>query len=169
MIFDPSNALCSGQGFFPPNLVAIGIAKQIDPYLTSADHYMTVDPSNALRFGQGFFPPNLVTIGHFWADWPLGDPWWPLHDLWPQQCTTLWPVVLFTKFGSHRAFLRQIDLWMTFDPTWGRFENMPTNLGGPSPTPMPTFSSIPQSMAKRIAGHTYIYTHTHIHTQTPLS
>ena len=45
---------------------------------------------------------------------------------------------------------------MTF--RWGHFENMPTNLVGPSPTPMPTFSSIPQSMTKRIAGHTYIYT-----------
>ena len=34
----------------------------------------------------------------------------------------------------------------------GRFENMPTNLVGLSPIPMPTFSSIPQSMMKRIAG-----------------
>ena len=41
---------------------------------------------------------------------------------------------------------------MTYDPRWGRFENMPTNLVGPSPTPMPTFSSIPQSMTKRTAG-----------------
>ena len=49
---------------------------------------------------------------------------------------------------------------MTFDPRSGRFENMPTNLVGPSPTPMPTFSLIPRSMAKRIAGHT--------HTHTPL-
>ena len=110
-----------------------------------------------------------MTIGYFKAIWPLVDPWWPLHDLWPQQCTTLWPGVLFTKFGSHRAFLRQIDLWMTFDPRWGRFENMPTNLVGPSPTPMSTFSSIPQSMAKRIAGHTYTHTHTHTHTPTCLA
>ena len=44
-----------------------GIAKQIDPYLTPADPYMTFDPSNALRFGQGFFPPNLVAIGNFYA------------------------------------------------------------------------------------------------------
>ena len=48
---------------------------------------------------------------------------------------------------------------MTFDPGLGRFENMPTNLVGLSPTPMPTFSSIPRSMTKRIAGHTYIYTY----------
>ena len=41
---------------------------------------------------------------------------------------------------------------MTYDPRWGRFENMPTNLVGLSPTPMPTFSLIPQSMTKRIAG-----------------
>ena len=87
------------------------------------------------------------------------DPWWPLPDLWPQQCPTLWSGALLTKFGSHRAFLRHIDLWMTFDPRSGRFENVPTNLMGPSPTPMQSFSSIPQSMAKRIAGH--IYTHIH--------
>ena len=66
-------------------------------------------------------------------------PTWPLT----QQCTTLWSGVLFTKFGSHRVLLRQIDPWMTFDPRFSRFENMPTNLVGPSPTPMPTFSSIP--------------------------
>ena len=34
MIFDPSNALRSGQGLFPLNLVVQGITKQIDPYLT---------------------------------------------------------------------------------------------------------------------------------------
>ena len=123
---------------------------------------MTLDPSNALRFGQGFFPQNLVAIEHFLAIWPLVDPRWPLHDLWPQQCTALWSGALLTKFGSHRAFLRQIDPWMTFNPRWGRFQNMPTNLVGPSPTSMPSFSSIPQSMAKRIAGHTYI--HTYIYT-----
>ena len=122
---------------------------------------MPFDPSNALRFGQGFFPPNLVAIGHFKANWPLVDPSWPLHDLWPQQCTTLWSGVVLTKFGSHRAFLRQIDLWMTFDPGWGHSENMPTNLVDPSPTPMLSFSSIPRSMTKRIAGHTYTHTHTH--------
>ena len=42
----------------------LGIAKQLDPYLTPADPCMTFDPSNAVRSGQGFFPPNLVTIGH---------------------------------------------------------------------------------------------------------
>ena len=118
-----------------------------------------MDPSNALRFGQGSFPPNLVAIGHFQDIWPLVYPRWPLHDLWPQQCTTLCSGVLLTKFGSHRAFLRQIDPWMTFDPRLGRFENMPTNLVGLSPTPMPTFSSIRRSMTKHIAGHTYIHIH----------
>ena len=44
---------------------------------------------------------------------------------------------------------------MTFDSRWGCFENMPTNLVGPSPTPMPTFSSVSLSMVKRITGHTY--------------
>ena len=48
-------------------------------------------------------------------------PAWPLT----QQCTTLWSGLLPTKFGSHRVFPRQLDLWMTFDLWWGHFENMP--------------------------------------------
>ena len=62
MTFDPSNALHSGQGFFPPNVVAIGHCWANWPLL---DLYVIFDLSNALRFGQWFFPPNLVTIGHF--------------------------------------------------------------------------------------------------------
>ena len=50
---------------------------------------------------------------------------------------------------------------MTFVPRWGHFENMPTNLVGQSSTPMPTFSSIPQSMMKHVAIHTYIHTYIH--------
>ena len=58
------------------------IAKQIDPYLTPADPYMTFDPNNALCSGQGFFPPNLVAIGHLLSNltptWPQLTPTWPL-------------------------------------------------------------------------------------------
>ena len=113
------------------------------------------------------FGGHRTLLSKLTPGWPHMTPAWPLT----QQCTTLWSGVLLTKFGSPRAFLRQIDPWMTFDPRWGRFENMPTNLVGPSPTPMPTFSSIPRSMAKRIAGHTppppHTHpTHTHTHTHT---
>ena len=73
---------------------------------------MTFDPSNALCFGQGFSPPNLVAIGHFQAIWPLVDPGWLLHDLWPQQCITLLSGVLSIKFGGHRALLSKLS------PTW---------------------------------------------------
>ena len=49
--------------------------------------------------------------------WPLGivkqiDPSWPLHDLWPQQCITLWSGDLPTKFGGHRALSSKLT------PTW---------------------------------------------------
>ena len=41
MTFNPSNALCFGQGFFPPNLVATGhFLEAIDPWLTQADPCM---------------------------------------------------------------------------------------------------------------------------------
>ena len=117
MTFDPSNALRSGHGFFPSNLVVI--VKQIDPYVTRADPFMTFDSSNALRFGQGFFPPNLVAIGHFYAIWPLVDLGWPLHDLWPQQCITLWSGVLPTKFDGLRTLLSKlIPTWPQLTPTW---------------------------------------------------
>ena len=73
------------------------------------------------------------------------DPWpgWPLCDLWPQQCTTLWSGVLLTKCRDHRTFLRQFDLWMTH-LWWGCSENML----------LPSFSSMCQSVTKRIAGQT---------------
>ena len=74
-----------------------GISKEFDLRLTLADPCMNFDLSNALRSGHGFFPPNLVAIGHCLANWPLLDPSWPLHDLWPQQCITLWSVILPTQ------------------------------------------------------------------------
>ena len=115
-----------------------------NPCLTLADPYMTFDPSIALNFCQGFLLPNLVAIRHSCTIWPLVDPGWPLYDLWPQHCTSLQSGILPTKFGSHRTFLKEFDLWMTFDPWWGRFENTLSNVMGPSPTTAPSFSSIPQ-------------------------
>ena len=95
------------------------ISKPFDLWLTPADPCMTFDPSNALHSGQGFFPPNVVAIGHCWANWPLLDPSWPLHDLWPQQCITLWSEILPTKFGGHRAFLSNLTPgWPQMTPTW---------------------------------------------------
>ena len=113
----PSNALCSGQGFFLPNLLAIGHSWAIWPLVDPDWPFITFDPSNVLRSGQGFFLPNLVGIGHSWAIWPLVDPSWPLHNLWPHKCITLWSGVLPTTFGTRRAFLSQLTSgWpLTFD------------------------------------------------------
>ena len=121
------------------------------PWMTSA---WPSTPPMHYHSGQGFFPPKMVAIGYSWTIWPLVDPRWPLHDLPPQQCITLRSGVLPTKFGSHRTFLRQIDLWMTFDLWSGRFEKLTTNLGGPYPTTLPSFSSMRRSTTKRIAGQT---------------
>ena len=62
-----------------------GISKPFDLWLTPAGPCMTFDPSNALHSGQGFFPPNVVAIGHCWANWPLLDPSWHLHNLNPSN------------------------------------------------------------------------------------
>ena len=83
------------------------------------DPCMTFDPSNELHVDQGFFLLNLVAIRHFQAIWPLVDLSWPLHDLWPQQCITLWSGVLPTKFGSHRELLSKLTpTWPQLTPTW---------------------------------------------------
>ena len=51
--------------------------------------------------------------------WPVVDPSWPLHDLWPQQCITLWSRVLPTKFGGLRAFLSNLTSgWPCLTPAW---------------------------------------------------
>ena len=100
------------------------VAKQIDPYLTPADPYMTFDPNNALRSGQGFFPPNLVAIGHLLSNltptWPQLTPTWPLtpamhytlvsdssHQIW-------WPWGISKQFDP---WLTPDDSCMTFEPS----------------------------------------------------
>ena len=133
----PSIPALIRQGIVLPNLVAIGHSWAIYfPCLTLADTCMTFDPSIALHFGQMFILPTLVAIGHFWTIWPQVDSAWPLFDLRPQQCITFWSWVLSTKIGGHRTFLKQLDLWMTFDLWSGHFENILSNIVGPSPTLM---------------------------------
>ena len=116
------------------------------------------------RYGKNMPTTALVAIGHFQAIWPCVDSGWPLHDLWPQQCIILWSGVPLTKFGSHRAFLKQLDLWMTFNLWWGHFKNTFLSLKGLSPIPLPIFSPISRSMTKCIARHTHTPTHPHPHT-----
>ena len=48
---------------------------------------------------------------HLIHGWPWLTSAWPLT----QQCLTFRSEVLPTKSGGFRAFLRQLDLWMTFD------------------------------------------------------
>ena len=154
---------------------------------------MTFHPSIALHFGQGFFLPNFVAIGHSWAIWPLVDPGWPLHVLWPHQCTLFWSgcflpnLVVIEHSWAIWPLLTPVDPCMTFDPGNALHfsqQFFPPNLGaighfksnlttewpltfgrmaskicsqtpwGPSPTPMPTFSSIPRSTTAYL--HTYI-------------
>ena len=112
MTSDPAMSYTLIKGYSYQIWWPYGSSKQFDLWLTPADPCMTFDPNNALCSGQGFFPPNLVAIGHCQTSWPLLDPSWPLHDLWPQQCSTLWSGVLPTKFGDHRALLSKLT------PTW---------------------------------------------------
>ena len=112
---------------------------------------MTFEPINALPFGQGFFLPNLVAVGHSGAIWPLVDPGWPLHDIWPHHCTTLWSRVAMGHF--------QGNLTSGWSLTFGGValkicsQNSQTSLA--VPYPMPIFSFTPQSTTKRIAVNPY--------------
>ena len=83
--------------------------------------------------------------------WPQLTPAWPLT----QQCITLWSGVLPTKFGSHRAFVRHLDLWMTFV---GVTVKLCSYDSGHTPYPMPSFSSVPQCMTKYLARYIPIQT-----------
>ena len=102
MTCNPINALHTGQGFLLSNLIATRHSWAIWPLV---DPRMTCDPINSLHIGQGFLLTNLVATGHSWAFWPLVDPSWPVHDLWPHQCTSHRSGVLPAEFGCQMAFL----------------------------------------------------------------
>ena len=67
-------------------------------------------------------------------------------------------------YQTHWTFLKQLDLWMTFDLWSGRFENMLSNLVGPSPYPLAKFQL---HTCKHDEMHSRTYIHTHTHTPTP--
>ena len=123
---------------------------------------MTFDPNNALRFGLGFFLPNLVAIGHIKAIWPLLDPGWPLHDLWPQQCITLWSGVLPTKLGSQRAYSSILTSgWPWLTPAWPLTPAMPqkSKLDQAPPTHPPSLSLVHLTVSEKKPGQTNKQTH----------
>ena len=95
MTFDHSNSVPWLWSGFPPNKFG---------WLTPVDLCIILDPINALHLGQGFFPSNLVAIRYLWTIWSLVEPRWPLHDPWPNECSSLQSRVLLTKFGSHKVF-----------------------------------------------------------------
>ena len=110
-----------------------GSHMQFDLWLTLADPFMTFKPSNVLHFGQPLstkFAGHGAFLSNLTSSSPQLNPMWPLT----QQWATLWSEVLPNKFGTHRTFLRQLDLWMTFDLWWGHFKIWFFNLGGLPPT-----------------------------------
>ena len=93
--------------------------------LTPVMHY-TLFRGSSCQSGS-----HRALLSNFTSGWPQVT----LNDLWSQWCITLWSGVLPTKFGSHRAFLKQLDLCMTSDLWWGHFETMPSKLGADSLSP----------------------------------
>ena len=96
-------------------------------------------------------------------------PW--LTPEWPLIHASHWSLVRGSFYQIRRPWafrnlfdpkLTPVDYCMTFDLLMGSLQNYTLKLRGPSPTPMPTFSSIFQSTTKRIAVHTYIHTYIHI-------
>ena len=106
----------SSQGFFLPNLEAIGHSLSNLtcgwPWLTSA---WPLTPY-CIMFWSRILPTKSCSHGAFLSNSTTG---WPLHDLRTQQCTTLMSRALPTKSGSHRVFLSNLTPgwpWMT--PAW---------------------------------------------------
>ena len=97
MNFDSSNLLLPRQGFFLPNLLAIGhglsIWSPVDPnwHLHNLwPHQCAALWSMVLPTKFGYYRAFLSNLIH---DWPC----WPLHDLLPQQCILLQSGVLPTN------------------------------------------------------------------------
>ena len=112
-----SKVLRSGQGGFPPNLVAIRHSwanwLQIDHIWPLHDFW----PQQSITLWSEILPAKFG--GHRAFLSKFIDPGWDMHDLWPQQSITLWSGVLPTKFGGHRVFLGKLTSgwpWMT--PAW---------------------------------------------------
>ena len=93
------------------------------PQLTSA--WPPIPAMSYTLKDQGFF---LIKFGGhtvFLSNltiWPLVDPGWSMHDLWPKQCITVITLcsgVLPTKFGGHGALLSKLTpTWPQLIPTW---------------------------------------------------
>ena len=65
--------------------------------------------------GLGFFPPNLVATGHFWGIWPLVDPGWPQHNLWPRNELHFDQGFFLPNLMAIRHFSA---IWNLVDPGW---------------------------------------------------
>ena len=160
----------SGLGFYEPNMVPNGPCWFLQDIPTAiwslGDPCMTFDPTNMFCSDLGFFWPHLVLIGHFYSNLTPDDLGWPLHDLWPYQYVLFWSGVLLTKYGSHRAFLKEFDpRWHRVTPAWPVtpticFDQVWAKYGykwAMFPKLIPLF----QNFNRNCHGHTYIHTYTH--------
>ena len=72
LTFDLSNALHFGQGFFLPNLLAIGISQAVWPLIDPCWPLNDLQPSNALGSSD-----------QIWWQYGISKADWHLDDLWP--------------------------------------------------------------------------------------
>ena len=112
--------------------------------MTPAMHYTLVRglPSS----NQIWWPWGIPKQFYFWLT--PGDPCMTLDTI-SALCSgqgLFWPNLV------PRGHLKG-NLWMTFDLWWCCFKNMLSNHGSLPPTAMSCFSSVLQSMTKRIARH----------------
>ena len=95
------------------------------------------------------FGSRKAFLSNLPCGWPRMTPAWPLT---PAMHYTL--VRGSPKFSGRRTFLREIDLWMTFDLWWCRFEKLTIPLGHMAPTFLTSFGSMSRSTVECIRGHT---------------
>ena len=98
MTFDPSNALRSGQGFFLPNLVAIGHCWASWPLLDPSRPLHDLQPQQCITLWSGVLPTKF---GDHRALLSKLTPTWP-------QLTPAWPLTPAMHYGLVRDFSHQI-------------------------------------------------------------
>ena len=81
LTFDPSNALHSGQRFFPPNLVSIGHCKANWPLLDPSWPLHDLRPQQCSTFWSGVlstkFGGHRALLSKLTPSWPQLTPTWP--------------------------------------------------------------------------------------------
>ena len=126
----------SAQRFFQPKLVSMGQSWPTWPLVDLGWPLRAFWPKQCIALLSGILPMKFGSHRPFLSN--LMSAWTRLTPVrpWSRQCATVWSGVQ-AEFSSCRAFLRHIDMWMTFDlwPLIGLLCKVALKPWGPPLTP----------------------------------